>query len=217
MISFGDCMPKLETDLALRIRDKTLALLLEKEPEEISIRNIAKACDMTSASIYYYYKDKEALFTEIKLFCMEKMHTYLVTHVEKEMAKQRSTNEKINIIKEMRLGFEAFRDWAFANKRIALLVMERFKADTTDDPEKMKKYSQSVFFAKSILDRAVEAGVIKSKNTLLDTSLCIAALWGSIESVLLQRTVPEYWSRIDGIFFTNKMIDLLLTSLMHGE
>ena len=207
-------MGKHETDLAPQIRNETLKLLMEKEPEEIYMKDIAKACGVTTTSIYYYYKDKESLFTEIKLICMDKMHTYIVEHTERKRLKQKESNEKLQILNEMRSGFEAFRDWAFANPRTALLVMERFKADTTDDPEKMKKYSQSIFFAQSVIDRAVSAGLIQSKNTLLDTSLCISAIWGAIESVLLQRTVPQYWSRIDGFHFTDKMIDFVLTSLM---
>jgi AcrR family transcriptional regulator len=206
-------MGKPETDLAPRIREKTLELLLEKEPEEISTRDIAKACGVTATSLYYYYKDREALFTEIKLDCIEKMDKTISEQAAKKTLKKRRSGEKTNSLEEVRAGLEAFRDWAFANPRIALLVMGRFRADTQADTEKMKKYYQSTVFAKAMLDRAVQAGLSDSKNTLLDASLCIAALWGAIESVLLNRTVPQYWSKRGSIDFTNKMIDLVLTSL----
>lgn len=201
-------MSKPETDLAPRIREKTLELLLEKEPEEISTRDIAKACGVTATSLYYYYKDKETLFTEVKLDCVEKMDNFIRKKITKK-----AENPKM----EIRAGLEAFRDWAFANPRIALLVMGRLKADTMAEPEKMKKYYQSTSFAKTILDNAVKAGLIKSKDTLLDASLCIAALWGAIESVLLNRTLPQYWSKRGGLDFTNKMIDLLLSSFIKKE
>jgi len=196
-------MGKPETDLAPRIREKTLELLLEKEPEEISTRDIAKACGVTATSLYYYYKNKETLFTEVKLDCVEKMDKFILGQISKKAGKKN----------ELRTGLEAFRDWAFANPRMALLVMGRLKADTMAEPEKMKKYYQSTVIAKTILDKAVKARFSKSKDTLLDVSLCIAALWGAVESVLLKRTVPQYWSKRGGLVFTNKMIDLLLTSL----
>jgi len=51
---------------------------------------------------------------------------------------------------ELRTGLEVFRNWAFANPRIALLVMGRIKAVDTGDPEKaMNKYYQSYLFAKT--------------------------------------------------------------------
>ena len=207
-------MGKPETDLATRIRDKTLELLLEKEPEEISTRDIAKACGVTATSLYYYYKDREAIFTEIKLHCIGKMDEFISGQVAKKIIKQRKSGKKPDIGEEVRVGLEAFRDWAFASPRIALLVMGRLKADTQADPDKMKKYYQSTVFAKDLLDRMVRAGLLNSKDTLLDASLCIAALWGAIESVLQNRTIPHYWSKRGGIEFTDRMIDLLLASLV---
>jgi len=206
-------MGKPETDLAPRIREKTLEMLLEKEPEEITTRDIAKACGVTATSLYYYYKDRDALFTEVKLECIEKMDAYIEDQTAKKALKNSKQGKEPNPVEEMRAGLEAFRDWAFDNPRIALLVMGRLKPDTKADPEKMKKYYQSTVSAKAVIDRAVQAGFSNSKDTLLDANLCITALWGSIESVLLNRTVPQYWSKHGGMDFTNKMIDLLLASL----
>jgi len=208
-------MGKPETDLAPRIRDKALELLLEKEPEEISTRDIAKACGVTATSLYYYYKDRETLFTEVKLCCIRKMDKFISEQVAKKTSKSHKSGKDLTPLDEVRAGLEAFRDWTFANPRIALLVMGRIKADIQDDSEKMSKYYQSYFSAKSLLDKAVEAGLSNSKDTLLDVSLCIAALWGAIETVLLNRTIPQYWSKRGGLNFTNKMIDLLLSSLMN--
>jgi AcrR family transcriptional regulator len=206
-------MGKPETDLSPRIRDKTLELLLEKEPEEISTRDIAKACGVTATSLYYYYRDKEALFTEVKLCCIEKMDKFISSQTARKISKYRQQGKNINPIEELRAGLEAFRDWAFANPRIALLVMGRLKADTRSDPEKMDKYYRSTLFAKTIIDRAVQAGLSGSKDAMLDASLCIAALWGAIESALLNRVIPQYWSQRGGLNFTNRMIDLLLASI----
>jgi len=207
-------MSKPETDLAPRIMEKTLVMLMKKEPEEISTRDIAKACGVTATSLYYYYRDRETLFTEIKLCCIEKMDQFITEKIAKKTSDYHKKGKKLTTLDEIRAGFEAFRDWAFANPRIALLVMGRLQADTQADPEKMKKYYRSTFFAKTMFDKAVKAGLLKSGDTLLDASLCIAALWGAVESVLLNRTVPKYWSKRGGIEFTGKMIDLLLSSLM---
>ena len=207
-------MSKPKTDLALKVRDKTLEILMEKEPEEISTRDIAKACGVTTTCIYYYYKNMEALFTEVKFFCIKELDKFMFDQVAKKSEKCRKSGKNLNPLEEFRIGLEVFRDWAFANPRIALLIMERMKADI-DNPEKaMNKYYQIHIFAKSLIDRAVEAGLSDSKDTLQDASLCIAALWGAIESVLLNRTIPRYWSKRGGLDFTNKMIDLLLASLM---
>ena len=210
-------MPKVATNLAAFIRDKTLELLLEKEPEEITTRDIAKACGVTATSLYYYYNDRESLFTEVKLCCIEKMDKVIAERIVKLSGKGSRTGGRPNPLGEARVGFEAFRDWAFDNPRIALLIMERLKPDTCDDPEKMKKYYRSTMFAKETIDKLVKTGVSDSKDTLLDACLCIAALWGAIEFVLLNRTHPQFWTRRGGLHFTDNMIDLLLTSLVRKK
>ena len=208
-------MGKPVTDLAPRIREKTLELLLEKEPEEISTRDIARACGVTATSLYYYYRDKEALFSELKLDCIEKMDEFISGHVAKKALKEGRAGRETDPLLEMRTGLEAFRDWAFANPRIALLVMGRLKADTQAEPEKLKQYYRGTDFAKATLEKAAQAGFLYSEDTLLDANLAIAALWGAIELVLLKRTVPRYWSARGGIEFTNKMIELILGSMTH--
>jgi AcrR family transcriptional regulator len=206
-------MSKPKTDLAPRIREKTLELLLEQEPEEISTREIAKACGVTATSIYYYYEDREALFNEVKLDCLKKMEKFIFEQLEKEIIKYNKKGKNCDLLTKLKFGFEIFRDWAFSNPRIALLVMARIKADTKEDTEKINKYYQTTVFTKELLNEAVKNGLINSKDTLLDASLCIAALWGSIEAVLLNRIVPQYWSKRKGVEFTDKMIDLILASL----
>ena len=210
-------MGKPKTDLAPRIREKTLELLLEKEPEEISTRDIAKACGVKATSLYYYYKDKESLFTEVKFDCFAEIEVFISNQVSKKAAKYSRSGKEWNLLLELRTWFEAFRDWSFANPRVAVLLMGRLKADTQAEPDKMKKFYRLTDFGKILLDKAVLAGLSDSKNTLLDVSLCIAAIWGAIESVILNRAAPQYWSPRGGIEFTNKMIDLLMASLMHND
>ena len=45
-------------------------LLMEKEPAEIGMRDVAKKCGVSATSIYNYYKDKNELFMRISLSCI---------------------------------------------------------------------------------------------------------------------------------------------------
>jgi AcrR family transcriptional regulator len=204
-------MGKTDKGLAELIRKKTLDLLMTKEPEEISTREIAKECGVSATSLYYHYKDKESLFEAVKIDCLN--------HMDNFIAKRTAGPEKSGPIRDpsggiYRKGLAAFRDWAFANPRMAVLVMGRFKANVGADRAELDKYYRSTYLAKTMLDRGVKAGQVKSSDTLLDANLCIAALWGAIEAVLLNRTDPKYWNK--GIQFTNKMIDLLVSALVQG-
>jgi hypothetical protein len=88
-------------------------------------------------------------------------------------------------VKAIRVTLTALRDWAFENPRIAVLIMGRFKANK----EQLAAYYQSNYMGKALLDAAVKAGKSKSKDTLLDSSLVIAALWGSVSA--MRSAVPD--------------------------
>ena len=206
-------MSKPKTDLDLQIMENTLGLLLKKESEEISVRDIADACGVTATSIYYYYKDKEDLFTEIKMRCIKELDKHILEQSAKKINKLRKSGKNPEILDEIRIGLEIFRDWSFANPRKAILIMGRLKADKKDDREKEEKYYQTYYLAKGLLDRMIEAGLYESEDTLLDASLLISAIWGAIELTLFNRTLPKYWTKRGGVEFTDKMINFLLTSL----
>ncbi|MDR2898436.1 MAG: TetR/AcrR family transcriptional regulator [Spirochaetaceae bacterium] len=192
-------------ELEQKIKDTCLELLIRKEPEEISMREIAAACGVTATTLYYYYKDKESLFETVKIDCLHGMDTYIMKKV----------SESYSTAEQLRLMLIAFRDWALENPRIALLVMSRLKPNVTASAEKLATYEQSTRAAKTLLDTAVAEGLSSSTDTLMDTSLCIAAVWGAVETVLLNRTVPEYWNR--GRAFTDRMIDLCLSVILSGN
>jgi AcrR family transcriptional regulator len=191
-----------DSNLAEKIRQKALKLLLDREPEEISMREIARECGVSATSLYYYYKDKETLFEEVKVDCLKDMDRFIMEKTPRGKDPEAA----------IRAGLGAFRDWAFACPRTAILVMGRLKANKTANMKELEQYYHSNMFGKEMFDMAVRMGISKSKDTLLDASLAIAALWGAIESILLNRTIPKYWDK--GIFFTNKMIDLCCKALL---
>ncbi len=191
-------------ELERQIRERTLSLLMEKEPVEIGMRDIAKACGVSATTIYYYYADKDALLEAVKLDCLGRIDAFIRGRTEKSATG----------FARIRAGLEAFRDWAFAHRTEALLVMGKFKPNLGADAEEMSRYYRSADFAKEILDEAVADGSVVCDDTALASSLCIAAVWGAIEMVLLNRSDPRYWDR--EIFFTDGMIDMCLSAIISG-
>ncbi len=184
-----------------KIKAEALRLLMAKEPEEIGMREIAEKCGVSATTIYYYYDDKSDVFEAVKLQCLAEMTLY----IEKRVARGKTSAN------DLREGLSAFRDWCFANSRVALLVMGRFKANVSAGGELLDKYYEGNALAERLLKNASEEGLIDVTDFRLSASLCIAALWGSVEAVLLNRTFPEYWKR--GKNFTDGMIDLCLAGM----
>jgi len=189
--------PELERKIRMECRE----LLLEKEPEEIGMRDIASKCGVSATTIYYYYADKDALFEAIKLDFL----AALDARIRAGVLEGSGAREKL------RAGLAAFRDWALENPRVALLVMGRLKPNLTASKDELARYYRSNDFAMDLLDAAVAEGSSNVGDTKLASALCIAALWGAIEAVLLNRTHPDYWNR--KTYFTDQMIDMLVAQV----
>ncbi len=167
------------------IREKALDLLMIREPEEIGMREIARACGVTPPTIYYYFHDKDRLFTRVKQDCLASMDAKMQDAIQRGKSP----------LESLQLGLEAFRDWAFENPRIAVLIMGRFKPDVDNISEALKQNYRSMTMAVALLEDAAKSGFVTCDDPVLAVSLCVYSLWGVIESVLSKRTFPQYWER----------------------
>lgn len=188
-------------DLKEKIDQACLALLLENEPELVGMREIAEVAGITATTIYRYYDSKDALFEAVKLGRIAEMDGFIESRVA----------GLADPLARVRAILEAFRDWAFENPRVALLVMGRLKAAREASPEELEDYYRSMALGKAALDEAVAAGKARSGDSLLDAAAAVAALWGGIESVLCFRTAPELWGQ--GKRITDRIIDIFCAAI----
>ena len=181
------------------ILQKTLELLQEKEPYEIGMRDIAEKCGVTATTIYRYYKDKEDLFRKISLDNLERLNFFL----EKRVSKIDNPKEKLIA------ALKAFRDWCFENPRTAQLFMGKISVDDNASEAEIESFYTSQRFGQKLLENCLKNNSVTLTDTKCHTDMIIFSLWGCIESVLLKRSDPEYWSK--GIEFTDQFIDVVST------
>jgi len=198
-------MRKPNTERKKIIKEKSLKLLMQKNPEQIGMREIAAACGITATNIYHYYKDKDRLFQEISLDSLYKLNIRLTE----------ATQKKKTIKKQIQSAIEAYRDWCFENPRRALLVMQGIKSADDASPEVIEEYYVCNRTGEKLLKEAVRQGIAESTNPRLDVSILVSGLWGCIESVLLKKSEPDYWEK--GNTYTDRFIKLWITSIFGGE
>ena len=198
-------MRKPNTEIKKIIKEKSLELLMQKNPEQIGMREIAAACGITATNIYHYYKDKDRLFQEISLDCLYKLNIRLTKATQKEKT----------IKKQIQSAIEAYRDWCFENPRRALLVMQGIKSADDVSPELIEEYYVCNRTGEKLLKEAIKQGMAKSTNPRLDVSILVSGLWGCIESVLLKKSEPDYWEK--GNTYTDRFIKLWINSIFEGD
>ncbi len=198
-------MRKPNTEIISVIKQKTLELLMQKNPEQIGMREIAAACDITATNIYHYYKDKDRLFQEISLDCLYELNERLASSSQKGKTVKRQIQNAI----------ESFRNWCFENPKRALLVMQGIKSADDAPPELIEEYYVCNRTGEKLLREAIKQGLAKSANPRLDVGILVSGLWGCIESVLLKKCEPDYWEK--GKSYTDRFIKLWLNSVFEGD
>lgn len=198
-------MRKPNTEIITVIKQKTLELLMQKNPEQIGMREIAAACDITATNIYHYYKDKDRLFQEISLDCLYELNERLAS----------SSQKGKTVKKQIQNAIESFRDWCFENPKRALLVMQGIKSADDAPPELIEEYYVCNRTGEKLLREAITQGLAKSTNPRLDVGILVSGLWGCIESVLLKKCEPDYWEK--GKSYTDRFIKLWLNSIFGGD
>ena len=187
------------------IKEKTLNLLMHKNPDQIGMRDIAKECEITATSIYHYYADKDRLFQEISLDCLYELNERI-----KAASKNGSTARE-----QIKNAITAFRDWSFENPRRALLVMQGIKSAEGITPEQMEEFYVCNRTGEKLLREAIKQGLAKSSDPRFDVSILVSGLWGCIESVLLRKCEAEYWD--SGKAYTDRFIKLWCNSVFQED
>lgn len=189
-------------ELEQKIKETALKMLLEKNPGEIGMRDIAKACNITPPTIYHYYKDKYTLFETVSITYLENLKSFMQERIEHEDA----------AVKKLKSALEAFRDWSFKNPQIAMLIMTKNKIKDDASTNDVDSYYICNHFGQLLLEQAIQEGSMFSDNPELDTDVVISGLWGCIEAILLKRTIPGYWQK--GVAYTDHFIKLAMQSLL---
>lgn len=183
-------------ELVSSIKKRTLELLMEKEPSEIGMREIAKNCGVSATAIYHYYKDKDCLFQEISLDCLNEINSVI------ESAAENAGSPKEKVLAAIR----AFRDWSLKNPRVASLVMEKIKSAVNLSPEETEKFYVCNRTGEKLLELCVAEGSARSENPRLDVGVLVFGLWGCIQAVISRKSEAEYWENSEP--FTERFINM---------
>ena len=191
-------------EIVQTIKTKTLELLMHREPDAITMRDIAANCKITAANIYHYYKDKDKLFQAISLDCLNDLNERIV-----KKSKSARTDQK-----RLYGAIDAFRTWCFENPRRALLVMQRIESASEADDEIVERYYVCNRTGAALLKECVQSGIARSANPDLDVGILVSGLWGCIEAVILKKCDKKYWN--NGKAYTDRFIKLWMNTIFGG-
>ncbi|MGN0728388.1 TetR/AcrR family transcriptional regulator [Treponema sp.] len=187
-------------EIVAQIKENTLALLMKKDPAEIGMRDIAAKCNITAANIYHYFKDKTSVFQAISRDSIAELNSLILKASENLSPREKILN-----------AASVFRDWCLAHPRRAVLLFSKTESDIEASGEIFSDYYQANRTAASFLEECISEGIAYSDNPERDINVFISGLWGCIESSILKKSEPRYWS--DCSELTQRFIDIWMSAV----
>ncbi len=162
-----------------------------------TIEDIARRARMGKASIYYYFKSKEAIYQEVINKEGRELRAKIVAAVERETTPQRKIRTyvltRVAALKELANYYTAFRDEYL--EQYAFIEKAR---------EEYNRFEKELI--RSILQEGVDSGEFEIANTELTAEVILAALKG----------LEFHWTLNVPMETIERNVDSLLNILFRG-
>ncbi|PFE05333.1 TetR/AcrR family transcriptional regulator [Bacillus cereus] len=171
-------------------------LFLNKGYQIVSMDDVAKECDVTKATVYYYYATKADLFTDTMVQMMVRIreNMYRILSSNKPLKERLLDVAKIHLTATMDIDIKSF----MRDAKISL--SDKHLKQMQDAEDKMYEVLAQT------IDKAIQEGEIPKRHTLLSAHAFVALLYvGDYKDVdqnplipdiedLAQQIVDFYWN-----------------------
>lgn len=147
-----------------KILNAALDLFSQNGFSAVSIRDICKVVEIKESSVYYHFKNKQAIFDEL-LQHFESIATDLMFQLEQELSFMQKTDNGNIYEKTCDCFFEKYLMDDYCNKIMRLLSMERF---SNDEIQKIYDYwilDKPLNFQTKVFSLLMSAGMIKTADS----------------------------------------------------
>lgn len=147
-----------------RILDVSLELFSQSGFSAVSIRDICRQVQIKESSIYYYFKNKQAIFDEL-LCLFEKKASDMMCQLDTVLAEQTFSTEKNFYQTVCDTFFEQYLMDSFCNKVMRLLLIEQFSNNTIQEVYDRWMFEEPISFQSKVFSVLMQAGIVRSADS----------------------------------------------------
>lgn len=147
-----------------KILDISLNLFSQKGYSAVSIRDICKYVEIKESSIYYHFKNKQAIFDEL-LLQFEDAAMGMMGQLEQSMAQPMDSSNGNFYDKVCECFFERYLMDDFCNKMMRLLLIEQLHNDEVRKLYDLWMFEKPLEFQAKVFSMLVNYGVITNADS----------------------------------------------------
>lgn len=146
-----------------KILEVALNLFAKNGYSSVSIRDICKQVQIKESSIYYHFKNKQAIFDEL-IFQFESIATSMMTMLETSITTQGQFGEK-SYSTVCDYFFEKYLMDGFCNKVMRLMMIEQFNNGEVRNMYNKWMFVEPLTFQSNIFQMLMEMGIIEKQDS----------------------------------------------------
>lgn len=147
-----------------KILSVSLELFSQKGYSAVSIRDICKCVQIKESSVYYHFKNKQAILNEL-LHQFEKIATHMMNQLEQELAEPVERAEGNFYDKVCTCFFEEYLMDDFCNKIMRLLLIEQFNNEQIRCLYHQWMFDKPLGFQRKVFFLLANTGYIKNEDS----------------------------------------------------
>lgn len=151
------------TDTKQRILDVSLELFSQKGFSAVSIRDICGKVPIKESTVYYHFKNKQAIFDEL-LIQFEKKATDMMSQLEHELTKKSFSVEGEFYKKVCDIFFERYLMDDFCNKVMRLLLIDQFRNSKIQKVYTRWMFVEPLAFQSKVFSVLMELSIIPASD-----------------------------------------------------
>ena len=173
----------------------------ENGTKNLSMRNLAKKARITPTTIYYYFKNKEDLIDQVKLYAISDLDTYLYQNIDK--SKSYSFQLKFVI--------QSFIDWNIKNHNLSKILFEKLPGKQNINSKSSREYYKPLFKIISISRNGHRINEFNVPNPSLLATAGFSWLYGLVKLHTQNTFIHEYRNKLDEL--TELTTNLILNQI----
>lgn len=151
-------------DTKQRILDVSLDLFSQSGFSAVSIRDICRQVQIKESSVYYYFKNKQAIFDEL-LCLFEKKASEMMHQLDTALIDQ-TFSAKENFYETVcNIFFESYFMDSFCNKVMRLLLIEQLNSNTVQKIYDRWMFVEPLSFQSKVFSILIQAGAIQNAES----------------------------------------------------
>lgn len=151
-------------DTKQRILDVSLELFSQSGFSAVSIRDICGLVQIRESSVYYYFKNKQAIFDELLRLFEEKSND-MMCQLDTALAEKPFSAEENFYQTVCDTFFDGYLMDSFCNKVIRLLLIEQFSSSAIQKVYDRWMFTEPLSFQSKVFAALIQMGVIRGKDS----------------------------------------------------